>query len=69
MGLLFCFISLSLILRSNEFDVTMGNIRVAVLLHIKDGDIFLWPAIWQQPKDVGLMGILGKRLTVLILPY
>uniref|UniRef100_A0A8C2FG22 Inter-alpha-trypsin inhibitor heavy chain 3b n=1 Tax=Cyprinus carpio TaxID=7962 RepID=A0A8C2FG22_CYPCA len=52
--------NVSLILRSNEMDVTMGNIRVVILLHKKDGDIFLWPAIWQQPKDVSLMGILGE---------
>ncbi|XP_067243912.1 inter-alpha-trypsin inhibitor heavy chain H3-like isoform X2 [Chanodichthys erythropterus] len=50
----------SLILRSNEMDVTMGNIRVVVLLHKKNGDVFLWPAIRQKPKDVSLMGILGK---------
>ncbi|XP_052465329.1 inter-alpha-trypsin inhibitor heavy chain H3 isoform X1 [Carassius gibelio] len=52
--------NVTLILRSNEMDVTMGNIRVVVLFHKKDGDIFLWPAIWQQPKDVSLMGILGE---------
>ncbi|XP_048029054.1 inter-alpha-trypsin inhibitor heavy chain H3-like isoform X2 [Megalobrama amblycephala] len=50
----------SLILRSNEMDVTMGNIRVVVLLHKKNGDVFLWPGVRQQPKDVSLMGILGK---------
>ncbi|XP_048029069.1 inter-alpha-trypsin inhibitor heavy chain H3-like [Megalobrama amblycephala] len=50
----------SLILRSNEMDVTMGHIRVVVLLHKKNGDMFLWPAVRQQPKDVSLMGILGK---------
>ncbi|XDV51312.1 hypothetical protein PO909_020223 [Leuciscus waleckii] len=50
----------SLILRSNEMDVTMGNIRVVILLHKKNGEVFLWPAVRQQPKDVGLMGILGK---------
>ncbi|XP_051768557.1 inter-alpha-trypsin inhibitor heavy chain H3-like isoform X12 [Ctenopharyngodon idella] len=48
----------SLILRSNEMDVTMGNIRVVILLHKKNGDAFLWPAVRQQPKDVSLMGIL-----------
>ncbi|XP_073681753.1 inter-alpha-trypsin inhibitor heavy chain H3b [Garra rufa] len=52
--------NVSLILRSNEMDVTMGNIRVVILLHKKDGDVFLWPAIWQQPKDLGLMGVLGE---------
>ncbi|XP_057218328.1 uncharacterized protein LOC130571413 [Triplophysa rosa] len=49
-----------LILRGNEFDVTMGNIRVVILLHKKNSDAFLWPAIWQQPKGVTLSGILGK---------
>ncbi|XP_067244926.1 inter-alpha-trypsin inhibitor heavy chain H3-like [Chanodichthys erythropterus] len=46
----------SLILRSNEMDVTMGNIRV-VILHKKDEN-FLWPAVWQHPKDS--TGILGE---------
>ncbi|XP_067288175.1 inter-alpha-trypsin inhibitor heavy chain H3-like isoform X12 [Pseudorasbora parva] len=50
----------SLILRSNEVDVTLGNIRVVILLHKKNGEAFLWPAVRQQPKDVSLMGILGK---------
>ncbi|XP_067243933.1 inter-alpha-trypsin inhibitor heavy chain H3-like isoform X2 [Chanodichthys erythropterus] len=50
----------SLILWSNEMDVTMGHIRVVILLHKKNGDMFLWPAVRQQPKDVSLMGILGK---------
>ncbi|XP_048029070.1 inter-alpha-trypsin inhibitor heavy chain H3-like [Megalobrama amblycephala] len=49
----------SLILRSNEMDVTMGNIRVVILLHKKDEN-FLWPAVWQQPKDAGFTGILGE---------
>ncbi|XP_016422340.1 inter-alpha-trypsin inhibitor heavy chain H3-like [Sinocyclocheilus rhinocerous] len=50
----------SLILRSNEIDVTMGNIRVIILLHKENGDVFLWPAVQQQPKDVMLSGILGE---------
>ncbi|XP_077058966.1 inter-alpha-trypsin inhibitor heavy chain H3-like [Siphateles boraxobius] len=50
----------SLILRCNEMDVTMGNISVVILLHKKNGEVFLWPAVRQQPKDVSLMGILGK---------
>ncbi|CAM4731632.1 unnamed protein product [Leuciscus chuanchicus] len=49
----------SLILQSNEMDVTMGNMRFVILLHKKD-EVFLWPAIWQQPKDVGFTGILGE---------
>uniref|UniRef100_A0A671L1Q0 Zgc:112265 n=1 Tax=Sinocyclocheilus anshuiensis TaxID=1608454 RepID=A0A671L1Q0_9TELE len=50
----------SLILRSNEIDITMGNICVIILLHKENGDVFLWPAVQQQPKDVKLTGILGK---------
>ncbi|XP_073667938.1 inter-alpha-trypsin inhibitor heavy chain H3-like isoform X2 [Paramisgurnus dabryanus] len=49
-----------LILRDNEMDVTIGSIRVVIVLHKKRGDVFLWPAVWQQPKDVTLAGILGK---------
>ncbi|XP_016350041.1 inter-alpha-trypsin inhibitor heavy chain H3-like [Sinocyclocheilus anshuiensis] len=50
----------SLILRSNEIDITMGNIHVVILLHKEKREIFLWPAVQQQPKDVSLTGILGK---------
>ena len=60
-----CFNSVFLILRSNdEMDITMGNIRVVILLHKKNGEVFLWPAVRQQPKDVGLMGILGKSTSL-----
>ncbi|XP_059384983.1 inter-alpha-trypsin inhibitor heavy chain H3-like [Carassius carassius] len=50
----------SLILRSNEIVVTMGNIRVIILLHKEKGTMFLWPDVQQQPKDVKFTGILGK---------
>lgn len=40
----------------------MGNIRVVILVHKKD-DVFLWPAVWQQPKNFGSTGILGKSVT------
>ncbi|XP_065096944.1 inter-alpha-trypsin inhibitor heavy chain H3-like [Paramisgurnus dabryanus] len=49
-----------LILRDNEMDVTIGNIRVVIVLHKKGWDVFLWPVVWQQPKNVTLSGILGK---------
>lgn len=55
---------MSLILRSDELDVTMGNIRVVILLHKENGDVFLWPAVQQQPKDVKLTGILGKSASL-----
>ncbi|KAK2874900.1 hypothetical protein Q8A67_022053 [Cirrhinus molitorella] len=50
----------SLILRSKEIDVTMGNIRIVILLHNEKSAVFLWPAIQQQPKDGSSTGILGK---------
>ncbi|XP_039529776.1 inter-alpha-trypsin inhibitor heavy chain H3-like isoform X2 [Pimephales promelas] len=50
----------SLILQRNEMDVTMGSIRVVILLHKEKGEVFLWPAVRQQPKDVSLRAILGK---------
>ncbi|XP_076859116.1 inter-alpha-trypsin inhibitor heavy chain H3-like isoform X2 [Brachyhypopomus gauderio] len=50
--------NVSLILRDNEMDVTMGTVRVIFFLHAKSGDAFLWPAVRQQP--IGMQGILGK---------
>uniref|UniRef100_A0A671LTF6 Inter-alpha-trypsin inhibitor heavy chain H3-like n=1 Tax=Sinocyclocheilus anshuiensis TaxID=1608454 RepID=A0A671LTF6_9TELE len=55
----------SLILRSNEIDITMGNIHVVILLHKEKREIFLWPAVQQQPKDVSLTGILGKSASLI----
>ncbi|XP_026077621.1 inter-alpha-trypsin inhibitor heavy chain H3 [Carassius auratus] len=49
-----------LILRSNEIVVTMGNIRVIILLHKEKGTTFLWPDVQQQTKDVKFTGIFGK---------
>ncbi|XP_056323968.1 inter-alpha-trypsin inhibitor heavy chain H3 isoform X2 [Danio aesculapii] len=50
----------SMILRNNELDITVGIIRIVVLLHKINGQVFLWPAVRQQPKDIVLAGILGK---------
>ncbi|XP_077060068.1 inter-alpha-trypsin inhibitor heavy chain H3-like [Siphateles boraxobius] len=50
----------SLVVLDNEMNVTMGNIGVVILLQKKDEVMFLWPAIWEYPKDVNLTGILGK---------
>ncbi|XP_072521674.1 inter-alpha-trypsin inhibitor heavy chain H3-like isoform X5 [Salminus brasiliensis] len=52
--------SVSVILRNNEVDVTIGSVRVVFLLHKEDRDVFLWPAIRQQPKHGSLQGILAK---------
>ncbi|XP_058648246.1 inter-alpha-trypsin inhibitor heavy chain H3-like isoform X4 [Onychostoma macrolepis] len=50
----------SLVVLKNEMNVTMGNIGVVIISHNKDGVMFLWPAIWEYPKDVNLTGVLGK---------
>uniref|UniRef100_A0A8C1PD45 Zgc:112265 n=1 Tax=Cyprinus carpio TaxID=7962 RepID=A0A8C1PD45_CYPCA len=50
----------SLVVLENEMNVTMGNIGVVIISHKKDGVMFLWPAIWEYPKDVNLTGVLGK---------
>ncbi|XP_051768737.1 inter-alpha-trypsin inhibitor heavy chain H3-like [Ctenopharyngodon idella] len=50
----------SLVVLEDQMNVTMGNIHVVILLQKKDQVLFLWPAIWEYPKDVNLTGILGK---------
>ncbi|KAI4877183.1 hypothetical protein NFI96_006966 [Prochilodus magdalenae] len=57
--------SVSLILRKEKMDVTMGSVRVVFFRHKKDGEVFLWPAVQQQPKPQR-PGILGKTFS---LPY
>ncbi|XP_036414968.1 inter-alpha-trypsin inhibitor heavy chain H3-like isoform X2 [Colossoma macropomum] len=53
--------SVSLILRNDEVDVTMGTVRVVFFRHKKDGEMFLWPAVQQQPNHVSIKGIFGKN--------
>ncbi|XP_049327489.1 inter-alpha-trypsin inhibitor heavy chain H3 isoform X4 [Astyanax mexicanus] len=50
----------SVILRDSELDVTLGGVRVVILLHKEGGNVFLWPAVRQQPKHDSLQGILAK---------
>ncbi|XP_049327476.1 uncharacterized protein LOC103044542 isoform X21 [Astyanax mexicanus] len=50
----------SVILRDSELDVTLGGVRVVILLHKEGGNVFLWPAVRQQPKHGSLQGILAK---------
>ncbi|XP_066528825.1 inter-alpha-trypsin inhibitor heavy chain H3-like isoform X2 [Hoplias malabaricus] len=51
--------SVSLIIRANEVDIAMGSIRVVILQHKKDGEVFLWPDVKQQPNNPDTQGILG----------
>ncbi|XP_060713686.1 inter-alpha-trypsin inhibitor heavy chain H3-like [Tachysurus vachellii] len=47
--------------RTNELDITMGTVRVVVLIHKNSGDVFLWPVVHKQGKDSNFRGILGKN--------
>ncbi|XP_026993245.2 inter-alpha-trypsin inhibitor heavy chain H3-like isoform X1 [Tachysurus fulvidraco] len=47
--------------RTNELDVTMGTVRVVVLIHKNSGDVFLWPVVHKPGKDSNFRGILGKN--------
>ncbi|XP_036414975.1 inter-alpha-trypsin inhibitor heavy chain H3-like [Colossoma macropomum] len=51
--------SVSLILKDNEMDITMGTIRVVFLRHKKNGEFFLWPDVKLQP-NANIQGIFGK---------
>ncbi|XP_072521666.1 inter-alpha-trypsin inhibitor heavy chain H3-like isoform X2 [Salminus brasiliensis] len=53
-------LGISLILRNDEMDVTMGTVRVVFFRHKKDGERFLWPAVQQQPNNANMQGIFGK---------
>uniref|UniRef100_A0AAR2JZN5 Inter-alpha-trypsin inhibitor heavy chain 3 n=1 Tax=Pygocentrus nattereri TaxID=42514 RepID=A0AAR2JZN5_PYGNA len=52
--------SVSMILKDNEMDVTMGTIRVVFLLHKENGEFFLWPDV-KLPPNADIKGIFGKR--------
>ncbi|XP_047005474.1 inter-alpha-trypsin inhibitor heavy chain H3 isoform X12 [Ictalurus punctatus] len=49
----------SIFLRTNELDVTLGSVRVVFLLHKKAGEVFLWPVVHQHPKNANVQGILA----------
>ncbi|XP_026993242.2 inter-alpha-trypsin inhibitor heavy chain H3-like isoform X3 [Tachysurus fulvidraco] len=47
--------------RTNELDITMGTVRVVILIHKNSGDVFLWPVVHKPGKDSNFRGILGKK--------
>ncbi|XP_066526470.1 inter-alpha-trypsin inhibitor heavy chain H3-like isoform X3 [Hoplias malabaricus] len=51
--------SVSLVIRNNEVDVTMGSIRIVFFRHKKNGETFLWPSVQQQPTNQNIKGTLG----------
>ncbi|XP_049894656.1 inter-alpha-trypsin inhibitor heavy chain H3-like [Epinephelus moara] len=56
--------SLTVIRRDKEIDVTAGDTRIVILIHVKDGTEFLWPVVRQQPSDNNTEGILALKPAV-----
>ncbi|XP_059185253.1 inter-alpha-trypsin inhibitor heavy chain H3-like [Centropristis striata] len=56
--------SLSVIKRDKEIDVAVGDTRVVILIHVKDGEKFLWPVLRQQPLEDNVTGILALKPAV-----
>lgn len=53
------FSSISVFGRDKEFDVAVGDMRMIILIHEKDGEEFLWPVLRQKPLVNNTEGILG----------
>lgn len=54
-----CVSSVTVIIRVEEFDIAIGDTRLALLRHVKDGHRFLWPVLRQKPSVQITEGILG----------
>ncbi|XP_026203017.1 inter-alpha-trypsin inhibitor heavy chain H4-like isoform X2 [Anabas testudineus] len=50
--------------RDKEFDVAVGDTRMVILVHEKDGNKFLWPVLRQRPSDDRVDGILALKAAV-----
>ncbi|KAM4613758.1 inter-alpha-trypsin inhibitor heavy chain H3 [Polymixia lowei] len=53
--------SVTLILRDKEIDISVGDTRVVVLLHERQGVKFLWPALRQFPSATNIEGLLALK--------
>ncbi|XP_059185247.1 inter-alpha-trypsin inhibitor heavy chain H3-like [Centropristis striata] len=56
--------SLAVIKRDKEIDVAVGDTRVVILIHVKDGEKFLWPVLREQPLEGNVTGILALKPAV-----
>ncbi|XP_029287208.1 inter-alpha-trypsin inhibitor heavy chain H3-like [Cottoperca gobio] len=54
---------LTVIRRDQEIVVSSGDTRIVILIHVKDGEEFLWPVLRQQPSD-NTEGILALKPAV-----
>lgn len=50
---------MTVIKRNKEVDIAVGDIRIVIITHEKDGEEFLWPVLRQQPSGDNTEGILG----------
>uniref|UniRef100_H3BZT5 Inter-alpha-trypsin inhibitor heavy chain 3b, tandem duplicate 2 n=1 Tax=Tetraodon nigroviridis TaxID=99883 RepID=H3BZT5_TETNG len=56
--------SITVIRRAKEIDITVGDTRMVILIHLHQGKEFLWPVLRQRPSDSGVTGILGLQPVV-----
>ncbi|XP_056293786.1 inter-alpha-trypsin inhibitor heavy chain H3 isoform X2 [Pseudoliparis swirei] len=53
--------SLTVIRRDKEIDVAVGDTRMVILIHEKNGKQFLWPILRQKPLDTNVSGLLALK--------
>ncbi|KAK5602475.1 hypothetical protein CRENBAI_010956 [Crenichthys baileyi] len=53
--------SLTVIRRDKEIDVAVEDVRLVILVHEKDGDKFLWPALRLKPSANNTEGLLALK--------
>ncbi|XP_040015419.1 inter-alpha-trypsin inhibitor heavy chain H4-like [Xiphias gladius] len=56
--------SVTVIKRNKEVDIAVGDIRIVIITHEKDGEEFLWPVLRQQPSGDNTEGILVLKPAV-----
>lgn len=53
------FSSLTVNKRDKEIDVSVGDLRMAILIQVIAAEEFHWPVLRQKPSDTNITGILG----------
>ncbi|MED6274565.1 hypothetical protein CHARACLAT_017773, partial [Characodon lateralis] len=53
--------SLTVIRRDKEIDVAVEDVRLVILVHEKDGNKFLWPALRLKPSANNIEGLLALK--------
>ncbi|XP_030632209.1 inter-alpha-trypsin inhibitor heavy chain H3 isoform X2 [Chanos chanos] len=54
--------------RNKKLDVTMGTTCVSILIHERNGNVFLWPTVSHPPSNRSMPAILGKLPAYEIVP-